>query len=100
MPDQSTPDITTRPYDSAAYLKTPEDIAQYLQAAAEEDDPAFMAHALGVAARAHGMLQLSRDTALTREGLYKALGTGGNPTLSTLMAVARALDLRLTFTPR
>lgn len=87
-------------YDAVDYLDSPAAIAEFLAAAAEEDDPAFMTRALGVAARAYGMVQLARDTGITREGLYKALTEGGNPTLATLMAVAKALDLRVTFTPR
>jgi probable addiction module antidote protein len=97
MADQFT---QTTLFDTAEHLKTAEDIAAFLDAAAAEDDPAFMVHALGIAARAHGMMQLSRDTGVSREGLYKALGEGGNPTLSTLMAVAKALNLHLSFTPR
>ncbi|MDG5496553.1 addiction module antidote protein [Niveispirillum sp. BGYR6] len=97
MTDQFT---QTALFDPAEHLQTAEDIAAFLNAAAEEDDPAFMVRALGVAARAHGMMQLSRDTGVSREGLYKALGEEGNPTLSTLMAVAKALNLHLSFTPR
>ncbi|MFV3128172.1 addiction module antidote protein [Niveispirillum sp. KHB5.9] len=96
MPDQTV----TRPYDAADYLETPEAVAAFLEAAAEEDDPAFLTRALGIAARSHGMMKLSRDSGLSREGLYKALGEDGNPTLSTLMAVAKALDLRIAFLPR
>ena len=68
-------------YDSADYLKTDEDIAGYLEAAMEEagDDRAFMAHALGVVARARNMSQIARDTGIGREGLNKALSEDGNP---------------------
>lgn len=88
-------------YDSADYLKTEEDIALYLEACMEEggDDPAFIAHALGVVARARNMSQLARDTGLTREGLYKALSGEGNPSFATVLKVARALGLKLTFQP-
>ncbi len=89
-----------KPFDAANYLETPEDIAAFLEAAAEEDDPAFLMRALGIAARSRGMVKLARDSGISREGLYKALGEDGNPTLSTLMAVAKALDLRLAFVPR
>lgn len=60
-------------YDTAEYLKTDSDMAAYLDACLEEagDDPAFIAHALGVIARARGMSQLARDTGLARENLYK-----------------------------
>jgi probable addiction module antidote protein len=87
-------------YDSADYLKTEEDIAAYLEAAAEEgDDPAFLARALGVVARARNMSQLARETGLSREGLNKALSGDGNPTLGTVMKVAKALGLRIGFRP-
>lgn len=78
-------------YDSADYLKSEEDIAAYLDACSDENDPALMAVALGAVARARNMSQLARDTGLTREGLYKALSADGNPSLSTAMKVANAL---------
>jgi probable addiction module antidote protein len=87
-------------YDSADYLKTEADIAAYLEAAAEEsDDPAFLARALGVVARRRNMRQLSRDTGISREGLNKALSGEGNPTLATVMKVAKALGVRVGFRP-
>lgn len=88
-------------YDSADYLKTDEDIARYMEAVMEEggDDPAYIAHALGVVARARNMSQLARDTGLTREGLYKALSGEGNPSFATVVKVAHALGLKLSFRP-
>ncbi|WP_297487926.1 addiction module antidote protein [Acidocella sp.] len=87
-------------YASADYLKTEEDIAAYLEAAAEEgDDPAVLARALGGVARSRNMSQLSRDTGISREGLNKALSGEGNPTLATVMKVAKALGLRVGFRP-
>ena len=89
---------TTR-WNSADYLKTERDIAAYLEACVEEagDDPAFLAHALGVVARARNMSQLARDSGLTREGLYKALSAEGNPSFATILKVANALGLRISF---
>ena len=86
-------------YDTADYLKTEEDIAAYLEAVIEEagDDPAFVASALGVVARARNMSQLARTVGMSREGLYKALSGEGNPSFATIMKVARALGLRLKF---
>lgn len=84
-------------YDTADYLKTDEDIVAYLEACAEENDPTLVAHALGTIARARNMSQLARETGLTREGLYKALSGDGNPSLATVMKVAHALGLQLTF---
>ena len=91
--------LKTTAWDSAEYLKTEADIAAYLDACFEEggDDPAFLAHALGVAARARNMSQLARDSGLTREGLYKALSAEGNPSFATVLKVSRALGLRLHF---
>jgi probable addiction module antidote protein len=69
-------------YNAADYLKTPEDVAEYLEMCFEEaqGDPDVIAAALGNAARASGMPQLARETGLTREGLYKALSAeAGNP---------------------
>lgn len=88
-------------YDSADYLKTSEDIALYLEACIEEagNDPAFIAHALGVVAHARNMSQLARDTGISREGLYKALSGEGNPSFATVLKVADALGLKLGFSP-
>lgn len=86
-------------WDSAKYLKTEEDMAGYLEACIEEsgDDPAFIARALGVVARARGMTQLARDTGISREGLYKALSGEGNPEFGTIVKVVHALGLRIHF---
>jgi probable addiction module antidote protein len=91
---------TTR-YDSAEYLQTEQDIAAYIEACMEEggDDSAFIAHALGVVARARNMSQVARDARLTREGLYKALAEGANPSFDTVSRLARALGFRLTLKP-
>ena len=82
-------------FDVADYLASEADIVAYLDAAAEEGNPALMASALGAVSRARNMSQLARDTGLTREGLYKALAPDGNPSLSTVMKVAKALGVRL-----
>jgi probable addiction module antidote protein len=93
--------VRTKPWDSAAYLKTNADVAAYLNAAIEEggDDPAFLAHALGIAARARNMSQLARDAGMTRAGLYRALSKKGNPTFATVAKVARALGYRMVLEP-
>ncbi|MEM9451356.1 MAG: addiction module antidote protein [Cyanobacteria bacterium P01_E01_bin.6] len=93
--------ISTTLWDSAEHLKTEEDIQLYLEACLEEagDDPALIVHALGVIARVKNMSQLSRDTGLSREGLYKALSPAGNPTFATVAKVAKALGFKLTIQP-
>jgi probable addiction module antidote protein len=86
-------------YDTADYLKTEDDIAAYFEAVMEDGDPALITAALGDIARARNLSQLARDTGMSREGLYKALSGEGNPSFATVMKVARALGLRLSFKP-
>lgn len=88
-------EIETIPWDSAEHLETEEDMALYLEACLEEDDPSLITHALGVIARAKGMSQVARETGLGRESLYKALSPEGNPEFATVLKVVRALGLRL-----
>lgn len=89
--------LKLRRWDSAEHLKTPEDMAMYLEACLREagDDAAFVAKALGHIARAKGMTQLARDTGMGRESLYKALSGEGNPSFATILKVTRALGIEL-----
>lgn len=88
---------TTVPYDVAEQLRTPEEMAAYLDAwlAEAPEDAAGIARALGDVARARGMSQVARDAGLSRESLYKALSENGNPSFATVLKVARALGVRL-----
>ena len=85
-------------YDSADYLDSPEAIDAYMQEALETDDPAFIAQALGTIARSRGMSQIARKAGLSRESLYKALSTDGNPEFGTVIRVMQALGLKLSIT--
>lgn len=87
--------VETSVWDSAELLDTPAAIAAYIEAALEEGDPALLTHALGVAARAKGMSKVAVEAGVTREALYKALSTEGDPRLSTLLGVLKSLGLRL-----
>ena len=84
-------------FDTVGYLKSPEEMAAYLNACFEQDpgDGSLIRAALNDIARAQGMSQLSRDTALGRESLYKALGSSGNPQFATVIKVMKALGLKL-----
>jgi len=88
--------ITTR-YDVAEHLRTPEEMAAYLEACLEEaeGDAAFIAKALGDIARAKGMTQVARDAGLSRESLYKALSGDRSPGFDTILKVVGALGLQL-----
>jgi probable addiction module antidote protein len=87
----------TRRYDVAEHLRTPEEMAAYLEAALEEagGDAAFIAKAIGDAARARGMSRVARDAGLSRESLYKALSGERSPDFDTILKVLAALGLRL-----
>lgn len=83
-------------YDVAEHLRTPDEMAAYLDAWLEEapDDPSGIARALGDIARAKGMSQVAKDAGLSRESLYRALSAEGNPSFATVLKVARALGVR------
>ena len=87
---------TTR-YDVAEHLRTPEEMAAYLDACMEEaaGDAAFIAKALGDIARAKGMTQVAQDAGLSRESLYKALSGERSPGFDTILKVVNALGLKL-----
>ena len=97
----SMPTTKTVAYDVSQQLRTPQERAAYLDAWLTDapDDVAGIARALGDIARAKGMTEVARDAGLSRESLYKALGENGNPSLATVLKVARALGLRLHATP-
>ena len=90
----------TLPYDLAVQLHTPEEMAEYLDAWLFEasDDVAGIARALGDIARAKGMSKVARETGLSRESLYRALSEEGNPSLATVLKVAKALGIRIHVT--
>lgn len=88
-------------YDVAVQLRTPEEMAAYLDAWLTEapDDVAGIARALGDIARARGMAQVARATGLSRESLYRALSADGNPSFATIIKVTKALGVRLHAEP-
>src|SRR6202051_9689 len=98
MAKRKTKAPATRPYDSAEYLNSDEAISAYMEEALETNDPAFIAMALGTIARARGMAKVAKKAGLSRESLYKALSTGGNPEFGTIMRVMHALGLKFHVT--
>jgi len=87
----------TSKYDVAEHLRTPEEMAAYLEVCLEEanGDAAFIAKALGDIARSKGMTQVARDAGLSRESLYKALSGERSPGFDTILKVLQALGLKL-----
>ena len=77
--------------------KDPEFAAEYLKAALEDaDEPRVLLIALRHVAQARGIARIAKAAGIERESLYRALSARGNPRLSTLYAVAKAVGLRLT----
>ena len=91
----------TTKYDVAEHLRTPKEMAAYLEASMEESngDATFIAKALGDIARAKGMSKVARNAGLSRESLYKALSGERSPEFGTILKVVEALGLKLHATP-
>ena len=93
--------VKTSAYDVAEHLRTPEEMAAYLDAWLDEapDDISGIARALGDIARAKGMSQVAKEAGLSRESLYRALSENGNPSFATVLKVARALGVKFHAQP-
>ena len=88
-------------YRSSDYLKSAQDIADYLNAALEDGDERVLLLALRNATDAiGGMTELARRSGLTRESLYRTLSEEGNPRLSSLRAILGAFGVELAVRPR
>ncbi len=86
-------------WDTSDYLDGDEAVIAYLEASFEDGDPKVIAMALGNIAKARGMTQVAKEAGITREALYKSLSEKGDPKLSTLIGVMKALGLRLAVAP-
>ena len=83
-------------YDAAEDLTSDKAIAAFMSEAFKTNDAGYIAHAVGVVARARGMSQIASETGLSREQLYRSFSENGNPTLKTTLAVMKALGVELT----
>jgi probable addiction module antidote protein len=88
--------IKTTIFDTSEYAGSPEAQAELVADALETGDANYITHVLGVIARARGMTSVAKDAGVTREALYKALSETGDPRLSTLLGVLKALGVQLT----
>jgi probable addiction module antidote protein len=78
------------------HLREPEEAAAYLDAALEAGDrAAFLLAVKNVIDAQGGVTQVSRDTGLNRENLYRVLSKRGNPELKSLEKLLKTLGLRL-----
>jgi probable addiction module antidote protein len=87
--------IETIPFDAAEFLDDADSQTELVADAFSSGDAHYIAHALGVVARARGMTQVAKDAGVTREALYRALSQEGDPKLSTLLGVLKALGISL-----
>lgn len=83
-------------FDIASLLRSDAAIKDFVRDAVEEGDPAYIAHALGIAARAKGMTKVAQETGLAREALYRSFSEDGNPSLKSTIAVLKSLGFTLT----
>ena len=86
-------------FDAAEYLDNEEVIAEYLNAALEDENPDVFLVAISDVAKGWGMAQLAKDTGLGRESLYKALAPGAKPRYDTVLKLIRALGVELHAVP-
>jgi probable addiction module antidote protein len=82
-------------YDVTELLQSEEDVVAYLTAALEDGHADVVAQAIGNVARARGMSRIAKRCGLGRESLYKSLSDRGNPELRTILAVLKAMGMRL-----
>ncbi len=85
-------------FDMSKYLKTQEDIQDYIQEVIEDGDASELAYALGVIAKAYGMSSIAQKSGISREGLYKALRKNSSPRLDTINKVINSLGFKLSIT--
>jgi len=90
--------LKTYPFDPAEHLSELGQ-AELLQDAFAEGHAAYITGSLGIVSRARGITDTARAAGVTREALYRALSPTGDPRLSTLLGVVKALGFRLSLTP-
>ena len=88
------------PFDAADYLDNEQVIAEYINAALEDENPEVLLQAIADVAKARGMTQLAKSTGLGRESLYKALAPGAKPRYDTVLRLVRALGVELHASPQ
>lgn len=86
-------------FDMVDHLEDDAAIAEYLNLALEENDPALLAVALSDISRARGMSEVSKRSGITREALYKALRPNSQPRFETINRVCHALGMKLVAQP-
>lgn len=81
------------------YLKTPEEVSGYLEAALEENDPEFLVTVIRDVLKSEGYTKMAKKTGLTREGLYNSFSEETEPKVETLFKVLNAIGLKIKLEP-
>lgn len=92
-------DMKLKQYEGGNFLKTPEAIVEYLNLALESGDHGVFLKALGNAAKAKGMTDVSNKTNIERTTLYRALSGDQDTGTGVALKVLQALDIKLTLEP-
>jgi len=82
-------------FDLSEYLDSPEAIAEYMSQVIADGEQDELLRAMGYIAKAKGMTQISQETGLGRESLYKTFQEGTDPKFSTISKVLKAMGLSL-----
>lgn len=80
-------------------FETPEEALSFLKICVKDNDPDLILKAIGIVARSRGIQNLSADTKISRQGLYKALSEKSNPEFKTVLKILTALNLKLAIQP-
>jgi probable addiction module antidote protein len=92
--------LETIPFDAAEFFSAVESQESLIADALESGNAGYIAAALGTVARARGMAKVAKEAGVTRSSLYKALSPEGDPQLTTLLGVMKALGVKLSSQPR
>lgn len=92
--------IELQPYDSAEHFSDPAAQDELLRDAIEVGEAGYLAHAIGIVLRAHGMSKVQGDTGMKRQALYRAFSHAGNPTLDTFLKAVKSAGLEITIKHR
>ena len=87
--------MKTSKWDMAEFIDTKEDVIAHLSVALEENDVDFLLSVLNALARSKGMTQIAADLGVSREGLYKTLSPGSNPSFGTVVKTLDYLGFKL-----
>ncbi|MCL1832861.1 MAG: putative addiction module antidote protein [Leptospirales bacterium] len=87
--------MKTSKWDMAEFMDTKEDIIAHLTVALEENDIDFLLNILNALARSKGMAQIAAELGVSREGLYKSLAPGSNPSFGTIVKTLDTLGFKL-----